>query len=217
MKKITNIFYFLIIGLLFIVASLSSLSVIKVPFNFKVFSVVSGSMSPAIKINSLVITKQQPTYGTGQVITFLVKNGADQRNSRNIITHRIVGGGRKEDGTIEFITRGDANNTNDLNTVNEAEILGAVIGVIPLIGSIIHFAKTQNGFIFLVVIPSTIIVWTELISIKNETKKLLSERKKRKLSLLEKTELAIGEEEIKLEKESKSWFKKLLLKFLKKK
>ncbi|MCL4366902.1 hypothetical protein M1563_01915, partial [Patescibacteria group bacterium] len=61
--------------------------------------------------------------------------------------------------------------------------------------------KTPTGFILLVIIPATIIVYSELMNIKNETVKLLAERKRRKLNTSEKIEEKIGEELIKLDKQ----------------
>jgi hypothetical protein len=86
--------------------------------------------------------------------------------------------------------------------------LGKVVFSIPLLGYAAGFARTRDGLIVLVIIPATLIVYSELMSIKNETVKLLRERKKRKLTPKEKVELELGKEEIKAEK----WYHKLFKK-----
>jgi hypothetical protein len=57
-----------------------------------------------------------------------------------------------------------------------------------------------------------LIIYSELLTIKNEVQRLLKEQKKRKLTVKEKVELEIGEEEIKAEKGIKKLWKRLFKK-----
>ena len=63
--------------------------------------VLSGSMSPAIEVNDLLIIKKCDTYKKGDIITFV-----DYTN--DLVTHRIVAISEEE-----VLTKGDANNITD--------------------------------------------------------------------------------------------------------
>ena len=78
-------------------------------FGYHIYTVVSGSMEPAIPTGSLVYIREAAPeeMAAGDVIAYY---GA--RDSASIITHRVV-----ENRVVmgEFITRGDANLTEDMN------------------------------------------------------------------------------------------------------
>lgn len=92
-----------------------------------VFTVDSGSMTPAYPENSLVVAKETDPIEIreGNVITYVLdENGT-------LVTHRVV---RVEDPGQTFITKGDANSTEDPNPVSGENIVGRVIFKVPLIG-----------------------------------------------------------------------------------
>jgi len=111
-------------------------------------------------------------------------------------------------GQIEYVTKGDANDAPDSQAVAEELVLGKTIFSIPLLGYPVSFAKTREGLIILIVIPATMIIYSEILNIKNEAKRLIQERKKRKLSTVEKAEMAVGKEVEKTQKGIKRFFKK---------
>ena len=78
-------------------------------FGYHIYSVVSGSMEPAIPTGSLVYIHETPPEDVAEeeVIAFY---GA--MDSASIITHRVV-----ENRVLmgEFVTKGDANQTEDMN------------------------------------------------------------------------------------------------------
>lgn len=206
-KKILNGLYWLILIVLLIIAGTTALSAFGLPQEFKLFVVQSGSMEPTIKTGSLVIVHPESVYQKGDIVTFKTTSEADIKNPNLLITHRIVDI-QKTDQGIFFTTKGDANNTADMDVRPAGNVLGKVTYTIPYLGYPVGFAKTQNGFILLIVIPATLIIYSELVAIKNEAAKLLRERRERKLTLAENVELEIGEEEIKAER----WYKKVFRK-----
>lgn len=206
--KITGrvLYWAIFLALIFIAGGIAA-SNLNLPQGFKIYTVVSGSMEPAIHIGSVVVSQPQPEYKVGDVITF-VPNGAKKADS---VTHRIFAVKKDAKGATFFETKGDANKTPDIEPVSAKSVLGKEVLAIPYLGYPISFAKTRDGLIFLIIIPATLIIYSELISIKNETVKLLKERKK-KLSLSQKVEVAIGEEEIRTERWYKRFFKKIFKK-----
>lgn len=101
--------------------------------------VVTGSMADSININDMVLIKSFESYDVNDVIMF-------KRNS-NFVTHRIIE--KTEEG---FITKGDANNTQDEWVVKEDEIVGKSVLVIPKVGFVLDYFKTPAGLIGILLI-----------------------------------------------------------------
>ena len=158
-------------------------------------------------MGSVVLVKPQDIYQKGDIVTV-----ADPKNPKTPVTHRIFS---IQDATAgaTFQTKGDANESPDIEDRLQKDVLGKVYFSVPYVGYVVSYGKTRDGLIFLVIIPVTIIIYSELMTIKNETVKLLKDRKKRKLTGKEKLEVEIGEEEIKVEK----WWHKFWKKLFKKK
>ena len=108
----------------------------------KFFTVLTGSMEPTIMTGDLIISRETPPdeIKVGDVITF------GSLNSDNITTHRV-----KEvinvDGKIEYVTQGDANNTQDPNSVSEDVLIGKVVRRIPKVGKVMTWMKSNLFFI----------------------------------------------------------------------
>ena len=107
--------------------------------NYQAYTVISGSMEPEIETGSLVyIGPIEPQdVEVDDVIAFY--GGCD---SNAIITHRVV-----ENRVImgEFITKGDANQTNDMNPVPYDELIGRVELTIPKFGVVAQLLSGTQG------------------------------------------------------------------------
>jgi signal peptidase len=197
LKSIGRILYWVLLLALFFVAGLTAVSALNIPGNYKMMVVLSGSMEPAIKTGSVVVVKPADSYNKGEVISF-----NDPRSGKTSVTHRIFEIKETEEGKA-FVTKGDANDAPDMNEIKQGQIMGKTLFSLPYIGYPISFAKTQTGLIVMIIIPAVIIIYSELISIKNEAVRLIAERKKRKLTVLEKAEVVVGEEIMAVENEVK--------------
>lgn len=106
---------------------------------YHIYSVVSGSMEPAIPTGSLVYIKETEPEGIqpGDVIAFY--GAAD---SASIITHRVV-----ENRVVmgEFVTKGDANQTPDMNPTPYACLIGKVERSIPKAGAVASVFTSARG------------------------------------------------------------------------
>ena len=108
-------------------------------FGVRIYSVISGSMEPAIPTGSLLyITEAQPEeIEEEEVIAFYgVKDAA------SIITHRVI-----ENRVVmgEFITKGDANQTQDMNPVPYDNFIGKVAYTIPKAGKAAELFTSLEG------------------------------------------------------------------------
>ena len=126
-------------------------------FGYSSAVVVSGSMSGAIEINDMVICHREKSYAPGDVITF--------ESGSSVVTHRIVK--ETEDG---FVTKGDANNTADLEPVLPEQVIGRVVLVVPQIGQLIAFLKTPLGMTCLVLLGIVLIAFPTLTERVREKK-----------------------------------------------
>ena len=139
-------------------------------FNHQIYIVRSNSMSPAFKTGSLILTKKiDPTLiKENDIITY-------QRGSAVSVTHRVVDV-IQEDGALQFITRGDANNVDDPLPVLAEDLVGKVTLAVPFVGFALGFARTKLGFLLLLVIPGMLIIitqaWSLIKQIKAEKKKV---------------------------------------------
>lgn len=130
---------------------------------FRAFTVMSGSMEPAISTGSLVITKSihPDSLKIRDVITFIRPS-----KDSEFITHRIVNLSKNKELTI-IKTRGDHNNSNDPWVLAGGGIAGKVITSIPNLGYLLSFTKTKIGIALFILIPAVIIIYMEISNIFN--------------------------------------------------
>lgn len=102
--------------------------------------------------------------------------------SGSILTHRVVRVETAEDGSLEFITKGDANNTEDKDAVPEANLVGEYQFRIAGAGTVAMFMQTTEGLIVCVVIPLVLLIGYDMVrrklyekSKKKDTDALLAE------------------------------------------
>lgn len=106
---------------------------------YHIYTVVSGSMEPAIPVGSLLyIQKARPQdMKTDDIIAFY--GGKD---STSIITHRVV-----ENRPLmgEFITKGDANAREDVSPISYDDFIGKVRLSVPRAGEAAQVFSSTPG------------------------------------------------------------------------
>lgn len=115
------------------------------------FIVKTGSMEPAIKKESLILVVPNSNYKVNDIITY--------KKSSTTITHRVVD---QPDESV-FKTKGDNNETADLDLVNRSLIIGKVIFVLPFFG----FLATRNFLILAMLLMGSWYGYSYFISKKN--------------------------------------------------
>jgi signal peptidase I len=156
---IVVIIFISITGLLFISGNYG------IPSVPKAYVVLSGSMEPKVKTGSIIIVLPQPIYLKNDIVTFFIEG-----DKKYPVTHRITQ--KLENGTYygdtTYYTKGDANKSEDTSVLVSQDIVGKVIITIPYLGYLVDFTKKPQGFIFLVVVPATIIIYEETKNIGRE-------------------------------------------------
>ena len=173
MKKFSKIIYNIFIVCLAMIAILLVVSVLPITRlfggqagNFKILTVLSGSMEPEIHTGSIVAIKSAMEYKIGDIITF-----GKISKTQTPTTHRIFEI-KDNNGQKIYITKGDANNSPDMKEVLGSEVVGKVIFSVPYLGYAVDFAKKPFGFMLIIVIPAAAIIFDEVRKIKAEVVRL---------------------------------------------
>jgi signal peptidase I len=116
--------------------------------------IASGSMTPTLNPGDIAIVIATPakTIKIGDIIQYRTANAEAP------IIHRVIDK-YESGGTLWFITQGDANNAPD-DPINERQVMGKVITVIPQLGWISIYLKEfahQTYNFFTTTLPNTII------------------------------------------------------------
>ena len=116
--------------------------------------VLSGSMQPTLPPGSVSFVQptSPQTFKVGDLLVFALLRDPSQQ-----VTHRIVSV-RGEGGSLEFQTKGDANNAADVDWVPAANVRGAVRWYIPYIGYAVPYMRSPWGYVLFVIVPAIIII-----------------------------------------------------------
>lgn len=169
-NKVFKTIYYVFFGAIALVAVLLVVSVLPITGNYKVLTVLSGSMEPAIKMGSVVVVKPASDYKIGDVITFGPYSQTKPPTSHRIYDIKVVG------GQPVYITKGDANNAPDQREISKRDILGKILFNVPYVGYAVDTAKKPFGFMLIIVVPAVIVVYDETRKIWSEIKKMRNKK-----------------------------------------
>lgn len=135
MAKVLNFIGTAIIIILIVLCL--SLIVPKV-FGISSYTVLTGSMEPAVPVGSAVYAKavEPSTLETGDIVVFY-----DGR-SELPVTHRVV---ENQTEDAQLITKGDANDSADIAPIPYQNIIGKVVLHIPVLGRLLALLGTLMG------------------------------------------------------------------------
>lgn len=155
-------------------------------FGLQMYIVMSGSMSPAVEMGSLVLVEpmQPEEIEPGDIITFRGVTDSD-----NITTHRVVG--IEEENGLYYRTRGDANEVDDPMPVNSNQLIGKMKFTIPYAGYIFSFARTTKGIMTLISIGIAIILIELIKTILAEKRNTEQEVNDNKTDKLQKNQSSL--------------------------
>ena len=120
------------------------------------FNVATGSMTGVYEINDVIAVRDWDIQDlkVGDDIAYKGNRGG---LDGLLITHRIIKIEKSEEGALLFTTKG-VNAPGADPVVFEAQILGKVVGVVPVITQLNHIVKTQLGFFVLVFCPLVLVI-----------------------------------------------------------
>ena len=152
---------------------------------YRVFTIATGSMEPVYNINDVILVKDTDpsTLKKGDDIAYLGNRDAVKGL---IVTHRIIRIETFSDGKVHYTLKG-VNNKYEDPSITEDQILGKVVGKLPVVNFINHVVKNIYGFFFLVFCPLVLVIFLEIADTiidmkleKNEIRLIEKEDKKKR-------------------------------------
>jgi signal peptidase len=117
------------------------------------FTVLSGSMSPAVETGDVVVTESLSPLSArvGDIVTF-----QDPEGGGKLLSHRVQSVVAAGD-SVAFVTRGDANTSTERWNVAADGQIGRVVYRLPKLGYALAWAGSGPAKIALVAIPALLL------------------------------------------------------------
>ena len=158
----------IIIGMFLIYYVIAARIVVKNPEYrplFSLYNIATGSMEPNIKVDDVIVNirvKSPESIKVGDVITF---NSTSSISKGLTVTHRVINIIKNDDGTYEYVTKGDFNPSADSATAKYDDIIGKVAIKLPGVGKIQGFIATKMGWFIVVLLPALGVIIYDVIKI----------------------------------------------------
>ena len=134
-----------VIGTLLIMLVIATSLPLAIPrlLGYEAYNVVSGSMEPALPVGSVIYVEavDPETVNTNDIIAFY-SNGT-------VVTHRVVENHYFYD---EIITKGDANEKEDINPVPYDQFIGRVKWHLPFLGNYLMIYSNPITKVYLMIL-----------------------------------------------------------------
>ena len=177
----TCFFAILIVYILFV--GYQRLSGNKSIFGYRMFTVATGSMTGVYNINDVIAVKDYDVnkLRVGDDIAYSGNRGGLENK---FVTHRIIKIEDATNGGKIIVTKGVKNQVED-PPITDKQVLGKVVGVVPIVSEVNHIINTQAGFFFLIFCPLVIVIMVDILQTitdeeieNNKLKKISSKNKK---------------------------------------
>jgi signal peptidase I len=152
-----------------IVLGLTASIVVPRAMGWQGMIVLSGSMEPALKTGGLafmepISSNELGSIQRGDILTYRLQQGT------GLVSHRVVDIIDGPQGRA-FITRGDANEENDRETVQAGQVVGKVRFDLPYLGAAVQRLQDRTTYYAFIGIPAALLIATELWNIAREIRK----------------------------------------------
>ena len=119
------------------------------------FVIDGGSMRPAVPAGSLVVASRvdPAAVQAGEIVTFRHSTAPSTP-----VTHRVVKVLREANGTVNLMTKGDANATADPEVVATDLPVSRMVFSVPWAGYVLEFSRTGAGKIAFIAVPGLILL-----------------------------------------------------------
>lgn len=131
-------------------------------FNYRMFTVVTGSMEPKYKIGDVLIAKEKAPskIKVGDAISYLATKGEIKGN---VVTHEVVKITKDENDDYIFHSKGLVNLVED-PVVHESQLYGVVIYKSKILSFIYKIIGTTMGMFLFVIVPILYIIISEMVA-----------------------------------------------------
>ena len=174
-KGIVNVILTVLIISFLLVVCLQRFTNNKISFfNYRIFTVVTGSMEPKYNIGDILIAKEtKPSeIKVGDAISYLARSNEIKGH---VVTHEVVDITKDENGRYLFHSKGLVNLIED-PVVHEEQLYGVVVYKTKLLSFVKKIVSTDIGMILFIVIPILYIIISEMISFLMEKEEKRKEK-----------------------------------------
>lgn len=132
-------------------------------FDYRIYTVASESMIPIYGIGDTLLIKDMPAseIKIGDALTYM---GEKSDLKGKIVTHQVVDVVEKEDGSIEFHTKGVANSVED-PVVSEDQVLGKVVYKFKSLSILGKITTNMALMLICIIFPVSILIAIEFIKV----------------------------------------------------
>ena len=178
-KIVINVFLVLLVLSFVLVVCMQRFSNNELSFlNYRMFTVVSGSMIPEYDIGDVLLAKETTPekIERGDAVSYLGTNG---QFKDKVVTHEVIEIEIDENGKYWFYTKGVANLSVD-PVVSEEQIYGVIVGEMKLLTFVYKLVAKPAGMFIFVIIPLFYVIGSEFLGF------LLDREEERRTKLKEK-------------------------------
>ena len=162
-KGIVNTIIVIVVMSFVLIVCLQRFSGNKISFlDYRMFTVVTGSMEPKYKIGDVLIAKEKDPseIKIGDAISYLATKGEIKNN---VVTHEVVNITKDENGKYLFHSKGLSNLIED-PVVHEEQLYGVVVHKAKLLSFIRKIISTDIGMLLFIIIPILYIIVSEMVA-----------------------------------------------------
>lgn len=188
-KTIINVFIIFMVLSFVLVVCMQRFSNNELSFlNYRMFTVVSGSMEPVYSIGDVLLAKETAPekIKKGDAVSYLGNKG---QFKDKVVTHEVIEIEIDENGKYWFYTKGVANLATD-PIVGEEQIYGVIVKDMKLLTFIYKLVAKPTGMLLFVIIPLFYVIGSEflgfLLNKEEERRSKLKENNKDNLEVKEK-------------------------------
>ena len=174
MKKVKDLSHFIEIIFIIFVVLLCSIVLCQKFFSknhsffgYRVFTIVTGSMDPELKIGDIVLVKSTK-FDKIKIGDYLTFNGVSEELKDKVVTHEVVDILKENDNYV-FYTKGIKSDLVD-PAVYEEQIYGVVTYKFVVLSFIHKIITNIFGFIICIILPLIYVLITEIKTIIKEKK-----------------------------------------------
>lgn len=192
-RKILNVVVvlFVVMFLLMVILQRFSNNALSL-FNYRMFTVASGSMAPQYQVGDVLIARETPPekIKVGDSITYLGTRGTF---AGKVVTHEVTSIEKDVDGNYVFHTKGIANLVED-PPVYKDQIYGVIVWHPKILSFIYKVINTKYGLFLFIVLPIFYMIGSELLTTMLEMED--ERRKKAKESKIIEEKVIVKDEKI---------------------
>lgn len=176
MKKVLNVIfqvlkycYLVFLGIYLIFIFLHRISIDTDILGYRITSITNSDMEPKYKVEDVVLVKKVNIKKLKEKddISYIGKCCGIENM---VINHRITKIEKTDDNRLEITTKGINSPVEDPK-IEEKQIIGKIIGIIPVINIMHHILVNQLGFFLIVFCPLVVVIVIQILETIRELKK----------------------------------------------